>query len=194
MLAHERQYIVDIIEIMSHRQWKVELETLGRFDVIRPFTILSRSIARPLAPARVHLDMVGGREGALSVLVQVLRRPKDVILGRVRITCRGRCDAGAPGKCSNRYSGGGSCIQHITPQAVRYRSTGKMFDQLQRWRLASAVAGRCASWPRPERPAGRRLNRGATRGASWSDNPLILVLGHPTTRRVGVLIPDPSDS
>jgi hypothetical protein len=34
-------------------------------------------------------------------------------------------------KYSKRYSGG-SCIQHITPQAVRYRSTGKMFEQLQR--------------------------------------------------------------
>ena len=67
------------------------------------------------------------------------------------------------GKYSKCHSGGGSCIQHITPQAVRYRSTGKMFEQLQRWRLPSGVAGRCASWRRPEGPAGRRLDRGATR-------------------------------
>ena len=90
-----------------------------------PFTILLRSVTRPLAPARIGLDMVGAREGTLSVLNQILTRPKDVILGRVKITRRGRCDAGAPEKNSNRYSGGDTRVQHNTPRAVQYRSSGK---------------------------------------------------------------------
>ena len=54
-------------------------------------------------------------------------------------------------KCSNRYSGGGSHLQHNTPRAVRCRSTGKMFQPLQR-RLPSAGAGHCAFGLGPTAP------------------------------------------
>ena len=70
-------------------------------------------------------------------------------LGRVRITRRGRCDAGAPGKCSNRYSGDGSCLQHNTPRAVRCQSTGKNVPTATTAAAPSTGAGRCASRPRP---------------------------------------------
>jgi hypothetical protein len=83
---------------MSRRQKKVVLATPGRFDIIRPSQFCREACARPFAPAPVGLDKIGAREGTPRVLIQVLRRPKDVILGRVRITRRGRCDPGAPGK------------------------------------------------------------------------------------------------
>jgi hypothetical protein len=65
-------------------------------------------------------------------------------------------------KCSNRYRGGPSHLQHNTPPAVRCRSTRKNVP------TAPAAAPDCRHgtsrlWSRPYGPAGRRLDRGATR-------------------------------
>jgi hypothetical protein len=64
-------------------------------------------------------------------------------------------------KYSKRYSGGGSYIQHITPQTVRYRSTGKKVPTA----AAAAVCGRGTLRLRPRAygPAGRKLDRSASR-------------------------------
>ncbi len=53
MLAHERQCIVDRIEIMSHRQWKVALATPARFDVFRPSQFCRESLPDPLPRPRL---------------------------------------------------------------------------------------------------------------------------------------------
>ena len=57
-------------------------------------------------------------------------------------------------KCSNRYSGGGSHLQHNTPRAVRRRSTGKNVPSAPA--STAPVCGRGTPAPLGPGPAARR--------------------------------------
>ena len=100
---------------MSHRQWKVALATPSSQGLsinigTRPRQLSDRDQGnrRATGYGEHDTDEFHGdwnysiqpekRKKEQVILTRLLRRPKDVILGRVRITRRGRFDAGAPGK------------------------------------------------------------------------------------------------